>query len=78
MSTFAFLTIYLVVALFAMSVGIALAHIKKRLTLLWGVLCLFFPPFVFVLFFLPRRKEAPAYEHESYTDKLEENDGWFN
>lgn len=78
----AYLTIYIIVALFSMSLGIALAHMKHRVWVMWALLCLFVPPLVGVLLFLPKRagpapyeKEADSWEHD---DKNQDGIGWWS
>lgn len=61
----AIFTMYLVAGLFSMSVAIALAHIKHRTWVMWGLLCLFVPPFVLLLLLLPRRAGPAPFERES-------------
>jgi hypothetical protein len=69
-SFLAVFTLYLIAGMFSMSIAIALAHVKHRTWVMWGVLCLFFPPFVVWLYLLPRRAEPAPYEKES--------EGWFD
>jgi len=67
----AFFTVYLVAALFSMSLAIALAHYKHRTWVLWGVMCTFFPPLVLILILLPRRAGPAPFEVESDMDEYE-------
>ncbi len=64
----AYFTIYLVVAMIAATVATVLAHKKRRTWLLWGIMCMFFPPLVFVLIFLPKRNGPAPFEQESNGD----------
>ena len=79
--TLATFTIFLVVSLFSAAIATALAHRKNRTWLLWGIMCMFLPPLVLILFFLPMRSGPAPFERESngsddddddiYGDKIE-------
>ncbi|MCP4936572.1 MAG: hypothetical protein GY927_20830 [bacterium] len=77
--TLAIFTIILVVSLISATIATALAHRKNRTWLLWGIMCMFLPPLVFILIFLPTRSGPAPFERESngdddddiYGDKIE-------
>ncbi len=63
----AIFTYYLIAAVISATLATGLAHLKHRTWLLWGILCLFLPPLVFLLMLLPHRKGPAPYEQE-YSD----------
>jgi hypothetical protein len=76
----AYFTIYLIAVILAASLATGLAHIKHRTWLLWGTICIFFPPAVFILLFLSKREGPAPYEDESNDEEFndtERDEGWF-
>ncbi len=79
--TLATFTIFLVASLISATIATALAHKKRRTWFLWGIVCMFLPPLVLILFFLPTHSGPPPFERESngydddddniYGDKIE-------
>ena len=76
--TLAVFTFYLIGMLLAVALAVGLAHRKRRIWLLWGIMCLFFPPMVIVLLLLPKREGIPPYERASNgPGDRDINDGFF-
>ena len=69
-------TIYLIIVLVSTILGITLAHYKNRIWVLWGVVCLFFPPMLLLLVLLPKRVGLAPFARESIGPS-EQDEGWF-
>jgi len=52
-------TVYLVLVLITGIAGAVIAQKKNRLSAFWMVLCLLFPPAIFILMLLPAEKRKP-------------------
>jgi len=76
MSILAWFTAYLIVAMLAGSLAVALAHVKHRTWLLWGGICMFFPIFLPLLVLLPRREGPAPFEDES-NGPGDDDPGWW-
>lgn len=61
------LTIYLIASLSAAILATALAHVKHRTWMAWGITSMFFPPVILILLFLPTRSGPAPFEQE-YSD----------
>ncbi len=70
----AYLTFFLMASISAMILATALAHVKHRTWLLWGIASMFFPPAVLILLFLPARAGPAPFEQEYEEDPDEDYD----
>jgi hypothetical protein len=70
----AYFTAYLIAAVLSSTLAVSLAHYKNRTWLLWGAMCLFFPPMVLMLLALSKRSGAAPYEDEA--NGPGDDEGW--